>query len=145
MILPIFGNALLIKFCPKNKFLRKIEIANMTWFIFGGLIIALEYIIASIFLLITVVGVSFAKETLKIGSLNSSPFGKRVYQKKNFGQPTLFLNIIWIIFGGIWIALSHLILGTAFAITIIGIPFAQKHYRMAAIALTPYGVEILDD
>jgi uncharacterized membrane protein YccF (DUF307 family) len=117
----------------------------MTWFIFGGLIIALEYIIASIFLLITVFGASFAKETLKIGSLNSGPFGKRVYQKRSFGQPSLFLNIIWILFGGIWIALSHLILGTAFAITIIGMPFAQKHYRMAAIALTPYGVEILDD
>ncbi|MFT5819411.1 MAG: uncharacterized membrane protein YccF (DUF307 family) [Crocinitomix sp.] len=132
-------------FWPKHISLRKVEIANMVWFIFGGLIIALEYVIASILILFTVVGVSFAKETLKIGSLNSSPFGKRVYQKHNFGQPSLFLNIIWILFGGIWIALSHLILGTAFAITIIGIPFAQKHYRMAAIALIPYGVEILDD
>ena len=117
----------------------------MTWFIFGGLIIALEYIIASILILLTVVGVSFAKETLKIGSLNSGPFGKRVYQKKPFGQPTFFLNIVWIIFGGIWIASSHIILGIAFAITIIGIPFAQKHFRMAAIALTPYGVKIMDD
>ncbi len=47
---------------------------------------------------------------------------------------------VWIIFGGIWIALSHLILGLAFAITIVGIPFAQKHFRLASVALTPFGV-----
>ncbi len=125
--------------------LKKIEAANMAWFIFGGLIIALEYIVASIFLLFTVVGISFAKETLKIGSLNSSPFGKRVYQKRAFGHPTVFLNLVWIIFGGVWIALSHIILGLAFGITIVGIPFAQKHFRMASIALTPFGVKIKDD
>lgn len=130
---------------PKHEPLKKVELANMIWFIFGGLIIALEYVIASIFLMLTVVGASFAKETLKIGSLNSGPFGKRVYQKRPFGQPTIFLNLIWILFGGVWIALSHLILGTTFAITIIGIPFAQKHYRMAAVALTPFGAEIMDD
>ena len=117
----------------------------MTWFVFGGLIIALEYVVASVFLLFTIVGFSFAKETLRIGSLNSGPFGKRVYQKRPFGQPTVFLNLIWILLGGIWIALSHLILGTAFAITIIGIPFAQKHYRLATVALTPFGVKIMDD
>ena len=117
----------------------------MTWFIFGGLIIALEYIVASTLILFTGIGTSFAKETLRIGSLNSGPFGKRVYQKKSFGQPTVFFNLIWILFGGLWIALSHIILGTAFAITIIGLPFAQKHFRMAAVALTPYGVKIIDD
>ena len=117
----------------------------MTWFIFGGLIITLEYVIARMLLILNLVGVSFAKETLKIGSLNSGPFGKRVYQKRPFGQPTILLNLIWIVFGGIWIALSPVILGTAFAITIIGMPFAQKHYRLAAVALTPFGVKIIDD
>ena len=117
----------------------------MTWFIFGGLIITLEYVIARMLLILNVLGVSFAKETLKIGSLNSGPFGKRVYQKRPFGQPTILLNLIWIVFGGIWIALSPVILGTAFAITIIGMPFAQKHYRLAAVALTPFSVKIIDD
>ena len=117
----------------------------MTWFLLGGLIIALEYIIGSILLILTVGGISFAKETLRIGSLNSGPFGKRVYQKHTFGRPSFFLNCIWIIFGGIWIALSHIILGVAFAITIIGLPFAQKHFRMASIALTPYGAKIMED
>lgn len=117
----------------------------MIWFILGGLIIALEYIIASIVLIFTVVGISFAKETLRIGSLNSSPFGKRVYKRKTLGYPPILLRAIWIIFGGAWIALSHIILGIAFAITIIGIPFAQKHFRMASVALTPFGVTIVDE
>lgn len=118
----------------------------MIWFILGGgLLIALEYVIASFLLIFTVVGIPFAKETLRIGSLNSGPFGKRVFQRNNFGKPSIFLNCIWIIFGGLWISLSHLILGVAFFITIIGFPFAQKHFRLAAIALTPFGAKILDD
>jgi len=125
--------------------LKKVEAANMTWFILGGLIIALEYVIASVFLILTVIGVSFAKETLRIGSLNSGPFGKRVYQKHPFGRPTFLLNFLWVIFGGMWIALSHIILGAAFALTIVGIPFAQKHFRMASVALTPFGVKIIED
>jgi uncharacterized membrane protein YccF (DUF307 family) len=125
--------------------LKKVEAANMTWFLLGGVIIALEYIIASILMILTVFSIPFAKETLKIGSLNSGPFGKRVYRKKQFGQPSLLVNIIWILFGGLWIAISHVILGIAFSITIIGIPFAQKHFRMASVALSPFGAKILDD
>lgn len=117
----------------------------MTWFVLGGLVIALEYIVASVLLIVTVIGIPFARETLRIGSLNSGPFGKRVYKRKSFGHPSYFLSAIWIIFGGIWIALSHLILGIAFGITIVGIPFAQKHFRLASVALTPYGVKILED
>lgn len=125
--------------------MKKVEAANMTWFILGGLIIALEYVVASMLLILTVIGISFARETLRIGSLNSGPFGKRVYQKHAFGRPSFFMNCLWILFGGFWIALSHVILGAAFAITIIGLPFAQKHFRMASVALTPYGVKIMDD
>ncbi len=117
----------------------------MIWFILGGLVIALEYIAASLFLIFTVVGISSAKDTLKLGSIISGPFGKRVYQKKAFGHPSLLLNIIWVIFAGLWISLSHIILGTSFALTIIGIPFAQKHFRLASVALTPFGVKVIED
>ncbi|MDR0231114.1 MAG: YccF domain-containing protein [Dysgonamonadaceae bacterium] len=115
-------------------------LGNIIWLVFGGLLIAIEYCIASLLLMITIVGIPFGIQTLKIGLLALWPFGSKVIDNGNAGGClSMFMNVIWILIGGIWISLSHLLFGVFFCITIIGIPFGLQHFKMAALALTPFG------
>jgi len=119
-------------------------LGNIIWLIFGGLLIAVEYFVSSLFLMITIIGIPFGIQTMKLGILAIWPFGSQVREHPTGGGClTTIMNIIWILFGGIWIALTHLLFGILFAITIIGIPFAQQHFKMAGLALTPFGKEIV--
>lgn len=119
-------------------------IGNILWLIFGGIIIALEYFVASIILFITIIGIPFGIQTLKLAGLAVWPFGKEIRQKpKASGCLSIIMNLIWLFIGGIWISLSHVIFGILFGITIIGIPFAKQHFKLAALALTPFGREIV--
>ena len=119
-------------------------IGNLIWLIFGGIIIAIEYFIASVLLMITIVGIPFGLQTLKLAGLALWPFGHTSRAKDNTsGCLSTIMNILWILIGGIWISLSHVVLGLFFYITIIGIPFGNQHFKLASIALTPFGREIV--
>ena len=118
-------------------------LGNIIWFVFGGVIIFIEYIIASLLLCITIVGIPFGLQTLKMAGLTLWPFGKEVVTVPHAGGCLyLLMNILWLVFGGIWICLTHLFFGIFFAITIIGIPFAIQHFKLAALSLTPFGKEL---
>jgi len=118
-------------------------LGNIIWLIFGGLITALEYFISSIALMITIIGIPFGLETIKLGILALWPFGQEVrYRETSSGCLNLFMNILWILVGGIWISLTHLVFGVLLAITIIGLPFARQHFKLAQLALTPFGYEV---
>lgn len=118
-------------------------IGNLIWLVFGGIIIFLEYLIASFILCITIIGIPFGLQTFKLAGLALWPFGKEVITSENSGGClSLVMNIIWVLFGGIWICLTHLVFGIFFAITIIGIPFALQHFKLAAMSLTPFGKTI---
>lgn len=120
-------------------------IGNIIWLVFGGIIIAIEYLIASLILMITIVGIPFGLQTLKLAGLSLWPFGKDTRVEPNPpGCLSTVMNIIWILVGGIWISLSHLIFALLLAITIIGIPFAKIHLRLASLALTPFGRIIVE-
>ncbi|MCF8381472.1 MAG: YccF domain-containing protein [Bacteroidales bacterium] len=115
-------------------------IGNIIWFVFGGFIIAIEYLIASVFLMITIIGIPFAFQTLKLANLALWPFGRQsVIVDRPTGCLSAILNLFWLLFGGIWIALSHVLFGLLFSITIIGIPFGAQHFKMASLALLPFG------
>lgn len=119
-------------------------LGNLIWLVFGGIIISIEYIISSILLIVTIVGIPFGIQTLKLAVLALWPFGAEIRLKPgNPGCLSTLMNVIWICIGGIWIALTHLVFGVLFAITIIGIPFAMQHFKLAALALTPFGREIV--
>ena len=119
-------------------------LGNIIWLVFGGIIISLEYFIASIVLIITIIGIPFGIQTLKLAVFALWPFGRKVVESKSSsGCLSTIMNIIWILIGGIWIALSHLVFGIIFAITIIGIPFAKQHFKLAGLALTPFGKDIV--
>ncbi|CAN5510796.1 YccF domain-containing protein [soil metagenome] len=118
-------------------------IGNLIWIIFGGIIIFIEYVVASLVLCLTIIGIPFGLQTFKLAAVALWPFGKEIVtSERSNGCLSLLMNIIWLIFGGIWIALTHLAFGILFAITIIGIPFALQHFKLAGLALTPFGKEI---
>jgi uncharacterized membrane protein YccF (DUF307 family) len=119
-------------------------IGNLIWLIFGGLVTALEYLISSIILCITIIGIPFGLQTLKLAQLALWPFGKEIRQRKGaVGCLSTLMNVLWLLFGGIWICLSHLGFGILLCVTIIGIPFGIQHFKLAALALTPFGREVV--
>ena len=119
-------------------------LGNLIWLIFGGLVIAIEYLIGSIILMITIVGIPFGIQTLKMASLSLWPFGRdTVVHSRASGCLYILMNIIWLLTGGIWIAITHAIFGLILCITIIGIPFGLQHFKLTAIALSPFGRDIV--
>jgi uncharacterized membrane protein YccF (DUF307 family) len=118
-------------------------LGNVIWLVFGGIIISIEYLISSLLLMATIIGIPFGIQTLKLAIVALWPFGTEIRMKPgNPGCLSTIMNVIWILIGGIWIALTHLFFGILFAITIIGIPFALQHFKLASLALTPFGKEI---
>jgi uncharacterized membrane protein YccF (DUF307 family) len=116
---------------------------NLLWLIFGGLVTAIEYLLSSCLLMITIVGIPFGLQTLKLAGLALWPFGTPVTTKPvESGCLTTLMNLLWLLIGGIWIALSHVVFGLLMAITIIGIPFARQHFKLAGLALAPFGKSI---
>ena len=106
----------------------------------GGLILFLEYVIAGVMLCLTVIGIPFGVQCIKLSVLALIPFGKDVVDEgRGAGCLSVVMNILWILIGGIWIAITHLVFGLLCAITVIGIPFAVQHMKLAALSLTPFG------
>lgn len=118
-------------------------LGNIIWLLFGGIFIALEYFISSLVLFITIIGIPFGLQTLKLGVLALWPFGSQVVHKDSpHGCLSVFMNIIWFFVGGLPIFLTHVGFGTLFLITIIGIPFGIQHFKLASLALTPFGHDV---
>ena len=116
---------------------------NIIWLIFGGLITCIEYVIASVLLMITIIGIPFGLQTLKLAMLALWPFGSKVADNGNSGGCLIIImNIVWLLLGGFCICLTHLLFGLLLCITIIGIPFGRQHFKMAALSLTPFGKTI---
>lgn len=118
-------------------------LGNIIWLVFGGIEIAIEYVIASVALMITIIGIPFGLQNIKLALLALWPFGTRVRRKVTHSCLSSVMNVIWFFVGGIWIWLSHMFFGVLFCITIIGIPFGKQHFKLAHIALTPFGHEVV--
>jgi len=120
-------------------------LGNIVWLIFGGLIIAIEYLIGSLILMITIIGIPFGLQTLKMAVVALWPFGTdtRVHYRAS-GCLYILMNIIWLLCGGLWIAITHAVFGMILCITIIGIPFGLQHFKLTAIALSPFGRDIVN-
>jgi uncharacterized membrane protein YccF (DUF307 family) len=124
---------------------------NLLWIVFGGLEMAIGWLIAAVIMAITIIGIPWARAAFNIAAYTLLPFGQRaVSRADHLGQhdvgtgPFGFIgNIIWLILAGWWLALGHLIAAIVFAITIIGIPFAWAHLKLAGIALWPIGKMIV--
>lgn len=118
---------------------------NLLWMLLGGILTAIGYLIASIGLMITIIGIPFGIQTLKLSLLALCPFGKEVHTTPQAGGClNIIMNILWLLFGGIETCIAHVLFGLFLCITIIGIPFGRQHFKLAAIALTPFGKQIVE-
>ncbi|EOT49435.1 MULTISPECIES: YccF domain-containing protein [Enterococcus] len=115
-------------------------LGNLIWMIFGGLIGAFSWCLAGILWCITIIGIPIGLQCFKFASLSLAPFGKVVVYHDS--GTSLLLNILWLIFSGIPLAIGHLISAVLLMITIIGIPFATQSLKLARLSLTPFGAEI---
>ena len=119
-------------------------LGNIIWLIFGGINIALEYFVAGLILMLTIIGIPFGLQSFKLGILALWPFGTKVEWMQS--QPcclSTFMNVLWFFVGGIWIFLTHIFYGFILCITIIGIPFGKMHFRLAKLALSPFGRAVI--
>lgn len=115
---------------------------NILWAILGGgFITALEYLLAGLVCCLTIVGIPFGLQCFKLAGLALFPFGKD-FSTARRGPVGFGLNILWTVFAGIWIFISHIGLGLGCAVTIIGLPFAFQHLKLAMLALWPFGVQV---
>lgn len=118
---------------------------NIVWLIFGGFIIVIGYVLGSIILCITIIGIPFGVQCFKLAGLAIAPFGREVREKDPpSGCLAIVMNVIWILLPGLELALLHLLLALFFALTIIGLPIAAQHLKMTRLALIPFGFEVRD-
>ena len=116
---------------------------NLIWLIFGGFCSALGYFFGGIMLCVTVVGIPWGMQCFKLAGLVLWPFGKEVVSSStNTGCLSTLLNIVWLLCGGLYTALVHVVFGLLLTITIIGIPFARQHFKLIEISMMPFGKTI---
>lgn len=117
-------------------------IGNLIWFLFGGIICGLSWLLMGVLWCITIIGIPWGRQCFKFASVSFFPFKKEI--QYGGGAPSLILNIIWLLFSGIPLALEHFTIGLIFCITIVGIPFGMQFFKLARLALMPFGAQIAD-
>lgn len=117
-------------------------IANLLWFIFGGLIMGFEWFLAGCLWSLTIIGIPWGKQCFKFAKLCFFPFGKNV--EYGGGAGSLIANIIWLLISGLPMAVSAIICGAVYCVTIIGIPFGKQCFKIAKLALMPFGATVSD-
>jgi uncharacterized membrane protein YccF (DUF307 family) len=124
---------------------------NVLWFIFGGWISALAWCLAGAILAITIVGLPWTMAAFRIAGFSAWPFGRVVVEREDLGHSDLGtgplgcgMNVVWLILAGWWLALHHLAIALAQAVTLIGIPFAWQHVKLALISLAPVGKTVVE-
>lgn len=120
-------------------------LGNILWLIFGGFLASLGYVLGGLAMMLTIIGIPFGIQSIKIGVANLAPFGKRVEQSPLADSfLALLFDVLWLILIGWEIALVHLVSGLLLAITIIGIPFAKQHFKLLPIALFPFRYQLVE-
>jgi uncharacterized membrane protein YccF (DUF307 family) len=115
-------------------------LGNIIWLIFGGFLAGLGYILGGLLLCLTIIGIPFGLQAIKLGTATMTPFGREIVEDENpNGVLNIILNVLWMIFVGWEIALAHLVHAAILAITIIGLPFAKQHVKLIVVALFPFG------
>ena len=116
-------------------------IGNILWFLFGGLIGGLAWTLAGCLWCITIVGIPVGRQCFKFARLAFFPFGKKIIYAGGVGAT--LLNVLWLIFSGIPLAICSAVTGVLFCMTIVGIPFGKQHFKIAKLALMPFGSDVV--
>ena len=116
---------------------------NLIWLVFGGLLMALGYAVVALVMFVLIITIPFGIASARIALFCLWPFGRTIVRRPDAGAGSLISNIIWFVLAGWWLALGHALTALVLAITIIGIPFAWAHLKLAGIALWPIGKVIV--
>ena len=116
-------------------------LGNILWFVFGGAISGLSWCLAGVLWCISIVGIPVGLQCFKIAGLTFFPFGKEVIY--GGGAGSLLLNVFWIILSCLPLALEHLVFGAILCVTIVGIPFGLQQFKLAKLALMPFGAAVV--
>jgi uncharacterized membrane protein YccF (DUF307 family) len=120
-------------------------ILNILWLVFGGLPMALGWLLAALIMAITIICLPWTPAAIRIAGYTLLPFGQRVESSRDAGALSFLGNVIWFLLAGWWLALGHLIVAVLLGITIIGLPFAWAHLKLARISLAPVGTVLVSD
>lgn len=116
-------------------------LGNVLWFLFGGCLSGLGWCLAGVLWCITIVGIPVGLQCFKFAKLAFFPFGKEIVY--GGGVPSFLLNVVWLVVSGLWLAIGSLVTGCLLCVTIIGIPFGLQHFKLAKLALMPFGSEVV--
>lgn len=117
-------------------------LGNIIWFLFGGAVMGLSWVAAGVLWALTIVGIPVGKQCFKFATLCFFPFGKHVIASNNT-TGNFLLNLLWVCFTGLPLAMVASLIGALYYITIIGIPFGKQYFKLARLALTPFGAVIM--
>ena len=117
-------------------------LGNILWFIFGGFLSGLAWIVSGLILCVTVVGIPLGKQCFKFASLSFWPFKKEVLP--GGGAPSTIANILWLLCFGLLMAIENAVYGLLWCLTVVGIPFGKQFFKIARLALSPFGARIVE-
>lgn len=117
-------------------------LGNCIWFVFGGFMSGMSWIISGILCCITIIGIPLGMQCFKFASMGFFPFGRDI--EYGGGTVSLLANIVWLFICGVPMAVEHAIWGCVFCITIVGIPFGIQFFKLAKLSLMPFGASIVD-
>jgi uncharacterized membrane protein YccF (DUF307 family) len=123
-------------------------IGNVIWLLLGGLWAAAGYVVAGLVLLLPIVTIPFSVQAFKLARYTAWPFGSRLVpavESPVHGVLAIVGNVIWVVIAGLWLAIFHVVAAVVNAITIIGIPFAWAHLKLARVSLMPFGFRVVDE
>ncbi|HMR96551.1 MAG TPA: YccF domain-containing protein [Microthrixaceae bacterium] len=117
-------------------------IGNIIWFVLSGLWLGISYLLAGLIACVTIIGIPFGIQAFKMAGYVMWPFGRTLHESPGHRFSKGVMNVIWIVVGGLWLAIEHVLLGAILCVTIIGIPFGIKNFSMAKLALFPFDYSV---
>jgi uncharacterized membrane protein YccF (DUF307 family) len=116
---------------------------NVIWLIFGGLWLAIGYVIAGIVCFILIITIPFGIASFRIAGYALWPFGRTAIRRRDAGVMSIIGNVIWLLIAGWWLAVAHIVTGVLMCLTIIGIPLGLANFKLIPISLLPLGTQIV--
>ncbi len=119
-------------------------IGNLLWLLFSGIEMAIAYVFAGLLSILLIVTIPFAVPAFRLAGYTLWPFGRVVVQRADAGAGSVVGNVLWFVIAGWWLALLHVVFGLLLALTIIGLPFTIAHFKLAGLAVTPFGKDVVE-
>ena len=119
-------------------------IGNILWLVLAGFWLAVGYAIAGVILFVTIIGIPFGVQSFKLAGYSLWPFGRVVVQDPDASSALGCVgNVLWLVLAGWWLAIGHVVTGLALCLTIIGIPLGVANFKLALLALVPFGKTVV--